>query len=200
MERSLLVEEGLAIMRSSGLEAVTMRRVAAAMTWAPSALYRYVEGRDDLLVAMTERVLSRVRVPEPEPEAWRHQLVRLVTDCRRALDRYPGLARLVLVQLPSSAPAVAIAHAALQCLREGGATDERARHIAELLFLFVTATSTAETGYEAEGRWGDRGDDFMEGLGAKVPLGGTRDDRFAAELGLLLDSIGLPSHPATVRA
>jgi len=45
----------LAILKSDGLEAVTMRRVAAALDTGAASLYVYVPGREGLLQAMLDR-------------------------------------------------------------------------------------------------------------------------------------------------
>lgn len=161
------------------------------MGWRASALYRYVEGRDDLLEAMTRRALSRVHVPAADPSEWRTQIAALSTECLGALDAHPGMAGLILAQPPADAKAVAIALATLECLRHGGASETQTQTLAELLFLFVTATSAAATAYEADGRSGDRIDDFRQGLGSHVRLDGSRQERFAAGLEVIMDAAAM---------
>ena len=64
---------GLKILHEGGLGAVTMRAVATALDTGPASLYAYVANRDELLHEMLNAVLSKVPVPEADPERWRDQ-------------------------------------------------------------------------------------------------------------------------------
>ena len=49
LSEDAIVEVALAVLKSDGPEAVTMRRVAAALDTGPASLYVYVSGREGLL-------------------------------------------------------------------------------------------------------------------------------------------------------
>src|SRR3984957_17359238 len=51
------VDTALEILKSDGLGAVTMRRVATALDTGPASLYVYVDGRDRVFPAMLQRLL-----------------------------------------------------------------------------------------------------------------------------------------------
>ena len=53
--------------KTAGLEAVTMRRVAAALDTGAASLYVYVSGRDGLLQAMLDRVTATIELEQPDP-------------------------------------------------------------------------------------------------------------------------------------
>src|SRR5580698_7183719 len=69
-----VVDAALAILKSDGLEAVTMRRVATALDTGAASLYVYVSGREGLLQAMLDRVTATVELEAPDPSRWRGQL------------------------------------------------------------------------------------------------------------------------------
>src|SRR3954454_22728810 len=92
-----VIEAGLRVLRKEGIDAVSMRRVAAELDTGPASLYVYVKNRQDLLNKMFDAVAGEVDIgDEPDPEHWRTQLERLLTNIRAALDRYPGIARVPL--------------------------------------------------------------------------------------------------------
>jgi len=62
-----VVDAALAILTSDGLEAVTMRRVAAALDTGAASLYVYVSGREGLLLAMLDRVTATIELEAPDP-------------------------------------------------------------------------------------------------------------------------------------
>src|SRR5580704_6080250 len=74
----VVVDAALAILQSEGLEAVTMRRVGAALDTGAASLYVYVAGREGLLQAMLDRVFATVELEPPVPSRWRAQLHSLL--------------------------------------------------------------------------------------------------------------------------
>jgi AcrR family transcriptional regulator len=56
-----IVEAALEILLEEGYEALTIARVAERVEYAVGALYRYFASKDELLVAVQERVLDTVR-------------------------------------------------------------------------------------------------------------------------------------------
>src|SRR3984957_2935756 len=60
LSESAIVDVALAITRAEGLDAVTMRRVAAELDTGAASLYVYVRNRDELLRAMLDRVAGTV--------------------------------------------------------------------------------------------------------------------------------------------
>src|SRR6202522_4303632 len=91
-----VVDAALAIQKSDGLEAVTMRRVAAALDTGAASLYVYVVGREGLLRAMLDRVVAAVELEPPDPSQWRSQLHSVLMRVRRALVAHPGIAAMTL--------------------------------------------------------------------------------------------------------
>jgi AcrR family transcriptional regulator len=74
LSETSVLAAALAILKSDGLEAVTMRRVAAALDTGAASLYVYVSGREGLLAAMLDRVTATIELEPPDPSRWRDQL------------------------------------------------------------------------------------------------------------------------------
>ena len=88
--------------KSDGLEAVTMRRVAAALDTGAASLYVYVSGREGLLQAMLDRVTATIELEAPDPARWRAQLHSLLRRMHQALVAHPGMAALTLEDPPTT--------------------------------------------------------------------------------------------------
>src|SRR6201997_1531631 len=90
LDEEAIVDAALAILKAEGLEAVSMRRVAAALDTGAGSLYVYVASRDGLLEAMFDRIIGAVELETPDPSRWRAQLRNLLERVRAELVRHPG--------------------------------------------------------------------------------------------------------------
>ena len=150
LSENAIVDAALAITRAEGLDAVTMRRVAAELDTGAASLYVYVRNRDELLRAMMDRVAGTVSRVAPEPERWREQVHQLMRGFRDALQAHPGLASVLTGEPPTTENALAGAENLLGILLAGGIASQDASWAVDILMLIVTATAT-----EADVRRGD---------------------------------------------
>ena len=67
LSRDAVLNAALALFDAEGVDAVTIRRVADALGVSPMALYRHVADKDELLLALIDRLAARLRYP-PRPE------------------------------------------------------------------------------------------------------------------------------------
>jgi AcrR family transcriptional regulator len=68
-----VVDAAVALADAEGLEAVSMRRIAAELGVGTMSLYRYVETKDDLLDLMIDQVMGEGERP-PRRDDWRAEL------------------------------------------------------------------------------------------------------------------------------
>src|ERR1700729_481093 len=120
LSEDAIVDAALAILQSDGLEAVTMRRVAAALDTGAASLYVYVSGREGLLRAMLDRVTATIELEAPDPSRWRAQLHSLLLRMHRALVAHPGIAAMTLADSPSTEPILRLTENLLGILLAGG--------------------------------------------------------------------------------
>jgi AcrR family transcriptional regulator len=142
LSENAIIDAALAITREEGLDAVTMRRVAAELDTGAASLYVYVRNRDELLRAMMDRVAGTVPRVAPEPERWREQVHGLMRGFRDALEAYPGLASVLTGEPPTTENALAGAESLLGILLAGGIASQDAAWAVDILMLIVTATAT----------------------------------------------------------
>lgn len=80
-----------------GLDAVSMRRLAAALGTGAASLYRYVATRDDLLDLMTDSTALEYELPAPSGD-WQADLLEVAQQARRIMRRHPWLPVLVVTR------------------------------------------------------------------------------------------------------
>jgi AcrR family transcriptional regulator len=134
-----IVETAFAIIEAEGFDALTMRRVAAALETGPASLYGHVRNKaelDDLLIG---EISSTVRLPVPSPGEWRSQILDVCAQLRDRYLRYPGIARAALAVVPSNLKTLRINEGMLAILLAGGIAPHTAAWTIDALFLYVGA-------------------------------------------------------------
>src|SRR5579859_5570811 len=95
--RAGITAAAVGIADREGLDAVSMRRVAAELGTGAASLYRYVETREDLLDLMTDAVGGEYLLPEPSGD-WLADLVAFGEQSRTIMLRHPWVAGLVVTR------------------------------------------------------------------------------------------------------
>ena len=138
LSEDAVVDAALEILKSDGLEAVTMRRVATALDTGPASLYVYVAGREGLLQAMLERIFASVALEDPDPARWRAQLHALLLRIRRALVAHPGIAETAIAALPRTDATFQLMENMLSILLAGGIDPQNAAWATDIFSMVVT--------------------------------------------------------------
>jgi AcrR family transcriptional regulator len=155
LSEDAIVDAALAILQSDGLEAVTMRRVAAALDTGAASLYVYVSGREGLLQAMLDRVTAAIELEAPDPSRWRAQLHSLLERMHQALVTHPGIAALTLEDPPTTEVVLRLTENLLGILLAGGLDPQDAVWACDIFVLLVTAVASEDDVRRARGRSDD---------------------------------------------
>ena len=147
-----VVDAALAILRSDGLEAVTMRRVAAVLDTGAMSLYVYVSGRKGLLQAMLDRVAATVELEAPDPSRWRAQLHSLLARMHEALVAHPGIAAMTLADPPTTDAVLLLTENLLGILLAGGLDPQDAAWACDLFVGLVMAAAREDDVRRPRGR------------------------------------------------
>jgi AcrR family transcriptional regulator len=114
-----VVDEALALVDSEGLDALTVRALAARFDTSSATLYRHVASRDELLILLIDQVLGEIEMPDPSLDG-RSKAVELSCEFRRVLMAHPNVVD-ALRAAPLMGPnAVRCAEAGLANLLEHG--------------------------------------------------------------------------------
>ena len=141
LSRAGIIEAALHIADSESLDAVTMRRVAATLDTSASALYVYIQGREDLLDAMFDYVMAAVAQAAIPAGTWRERLSWLLIKSVQAASGHGGLAQVALAKVPSGPNAREITARVRELLAEGQIPGTAIPAALDLLGLFVTAAA-----------------------------------------------------------
>jgi AcrR family transcriptional regulator len=101
--RAQITEAAIRIADAEGLEAATMRRIAAEIGAGAMSLYRYVPSRDDLIELMSDRLMGEIDVEGMPSGDWRADLTRYANGMRAMWLRHPWIST-VHRSLPSLGP------------------------------------------------------------------------------------------------
>jgi AcrR family transcriptional regulator len=113
--RAEITAVALALADREGLDAVSMRRVAAELGTGAASLYRYLEHRDDLLDLMTDAAGAEYAFAPPSGD-WLADLVALGEQGRAIMRRHPWLPPLVLTRPVVGPAGLALLQHALELL------------------------------------------------------------------------------------
>lgn len=92
---------GIGIADAEGLDAVSMRRIAAQLGTGTSSLYRYVSGKDEVLELMGDEVMGELRGTALAGE-WRADLGTIARLLRAAALRHPWMSMVRATHGPNS--------------------------------------------------------------------------------------------------
>jgi AcrR family transcriptional regulator len=85
---------------AEGLDAVTMRGVAAALGVAPMTLYTYLPGKAELLDLMLDAAYARLPLTDTAGQPWRRRLTAVAAENRAMFEAHPWAAEISTVRPP----------------------------------------------------------------------------------------------------
>ncbi|MEW9530226.1 TetR/AcrR family transcriptional regulator [Microbispora sp. NPDC049125] len=115
--RARLAETAVRVADAEGLDAISMRRLAAELGAGTMSLYRYVSGKDDVIDLMINAVLAEY-LPDGTvlTGEWTADLRTLAWDVRRSITRHPWIAPLVASRQQPSPHGLRVMESALHML------------------------------------------------------------------------------------
>ncbi|MCO1657145.1 TetR/AcrR family transcriptional regulator [Pseudonocardia humida] len=93
LDHAAITAAAVALADEDGVDAVSMRRIAARMDHSPMALYRHVGSKDDLTELMYDAVLGELDLTGMPSGDWRADLARLAREVRRLHHAHPWIVR-----------------------------------------------------------------------------------------------------------
>lgn len=214
LSRESIVAAALAILRTDGIDGVSMRRVAAELGTGPASLYAHVAHKEELLELVFDVVAGEVPLPEPDPARWQEQIRTLWTDTHAALARNGDIARVALGRVPLGPNALRGAEVAMSLLRAGGVPDTAVAWAVDVVGLYIVANAIEGAVYadrqrseqDRQAYWEQVRDhltavppDRFPVIAALAPamMTGGSDERFAFGLDLIIRGLVSMARPAS---
>jgi TetR/AcrR family transcriptional regulator, tetracycline repressor protein len=197
LTRERILETALRLIDLHGVEAFSMRRVAADLGVDPMAIYYHLPGKPAVLAGVVELVCAGLQLPPPGIGAWQER-VRAVAESYRGLVRaHRNIALYLIADAEASvSAALEVNEALFEALLAAGLPPREVVRAADLVVDYVHGFALAE----ASGPVGASGErrELLAGLGrqptGRFPalrgvLGGLNEDELRADFAAGLDII-----------
>ncbi|MFC8230955.1 TetR/AcrR family transcriptional regulator C-terminal domain-containing protein [Streptomyces sp. NPDC057287] len=168
-----IVRTAVDIADAEGLSALSMRGIAARLGVAAMSPYRYVTGKDDLILLMADAAFGEQFYPSTAPDGWRARLELGARTLWTLHRRHPWLAQLSSLTRPLLLPNLMVhGEWSLSALDGHGLDTTTLFDIHVLLYSHVQglavhlereAHAAATTG-QSEDQWMDSRGDALQGL------------------------------------
>lgn len=147
LTRDQVVATAWRLLDADGLEAFTIRRLAAELEVAPMTVYGYFADKDAILDAVLEAGSGELHIPTG-PGPWRKQLRALFVELHRALAAHPFVVQLRERRSIMGPGVLRFTEAGLQILQGAGFSLEEAARAFRSLFVYTFGHATFSPGAE----------------------------------------------------
>lgn len=121
-----IVSAALGICEREGVDALTIRSVAAAMGAAPMSLYTHVATKDELLDAVLDEVMGRLRVATNTSTSWQQELINFALALAAHLDAHRWAVLSLMSRPDPGERTTAVGEVAIAAALRGGLDASRA--------------------------------------------------------------------------
>jgi DNA-binding transcriptional regulator YhcF (GntR family) len=164
LSRDEVVRMAIAIADAEGLAALSMRRIAAELGVSTMALYRYVGGKDALVLKMVNAAIGEFPFPAKPPATWREGIESAARLQWAAYRRHLWLASAISVSRPQLLPNL-LPHtdAVLRAVAQFGVDKSAALYAAINVFAYIRGIALAmESEAQAEQDTGMTADEWAD--------------------------------------
>jgi AcrR family transcriptional regulator len=157
LSRRRVVDAALELVDREGIDALTMRRLGRELGVEAMSLYEYTSGKDELVVAVAERLLEELELPLPRTGGWKERIRGVVRAWLRLAERHPNAFPLLYRERPFAARDLLFPEEIYDALREAGFDEAATVRAYGAIALFVNGAlmrgSPATSGTSS--RWDD---------------------------------------------
>lgn len=144
ISRRKALEIALEIIDSDGLDALSIRRLAAALGVNGASLYHHFRGKEDIVVGVVDLALAEVRGVGAPGASWRQWLPESARTLRSALLAHPALLP-VVVTARSHGLGARLLDASAARLMEDGVPSAVVMPLLDALEAFAISSALHET-------------------------------------------------------
>jgi TetR/AcrR family tetracycline transcriptional repressor len=148
LSKAAVVERALKLADADGLEALTIRRLAADLGVTPMALYWHFRSKEDLLDGLAEAIWGEIEVVVDPALSWSEQFRGGLESLVSVLRAHPSAARLLIDHEAKNEAATQVTEAALEVLRSAGFDREHAAEIARQALWTGLMLVLGEVGFD----------------------------------------------------
>ncbi|SCL24758.1 transcriptional regulator, TetR family [Micromonospora rhizosphaerae] len=179
VDRPAIVAAASALADAGGLDAVTLRGVAARVGVLPMRLYRHLDSRDDLLDLIADAACGEIALPGPDHGDWRARLRALAAATATVARRHPWYVPLLGSRPPYGPNGLAYQEALFAAVDRPGLDPATLMHVANTFLGYVVGQLHLEL--------------------LRVPAGATAHVPSPEQLRYLARAVGDGRHPTLAR-
>jgi AcrR family transcriptional regulator len=139
LDRESIGREALRIIDAEGIDAVSMRRVAAAFDTGPASLYAHVENKEALLRLAFDLALEELEPPPESADDWQQVMRDWSLAVHAMLTRHNDIAKLTFAHIPSGEAMLVSTERVLGLMIEAGVPPQVAAWSLDVISLYVGA-------------------------------------------------------------
>jgi AcrR family transcriptional regulator len=132
LSRERVLRAAVARADDSGIDAVSMRKLAQELGVVPMALYKHVANKDELLDGMVDLVIGEIDPPDPDL-GWKSAVRQRVLSARRALLRHPWARRVMEAQAAPTPVVLSYLDSTIGVFLAGGLSVDLTHHVMHAL-------------------------------------------------------------------
>jgi TetR/AcrR family tetracycline transcriptional repressor len=148
LDQGQVVRAALALLDEVGYDELTMRRLADRLGVKAAALYRHVEGKEELLALLGDEISGEIPLAESSG-SWRDQLTEIAWNVRRGLLAHRDAPRVLASTAPFGPRRLRHIESMLRILRAAGLSGRDAARAAYHCNNFVTEFAADEARFAA---------------------------------------------------
>ncbi|WP_432884347.1 TetR/AcrR family transcriptional regulator [Kribbella sp. CA-245084] len=152
LSREAILTAALRIVDDEGIDALTMRRLAATLQVNPMSLYHHLPNKAAVLAGLAELVFAGLELPDPgDAVPWDEQLKEAARAYRNGLRQHPNLALQVLSDTSAVSDVVVVTMEPFyRALDRAGLSPRQIFEAANTLIDFIHGFSLGEASVRAE--------------------------------------------------
>lgn len=143
----MVVQAALTLATREGGSALTFRALGRELEADPAAIYRYFSGKDDLLLAMADRLLQEIVAEFPENMPWQERLMVGGIRTVAVFSKYAAVGAMIGSRTTRRAGEIAIVDDLLGTMRSIGLRDAEAALCYRTYADFVLAYAATRAQY-----------------------------------------------------
>jgi TetR/AcrR family transcriptional regulator, tetracycline repressor protein len=148
LSKAAVIERGLAIGDTEGLEAVTIRRLAADLGVTPMALYWHFRNKDELMIGLADSIWAEIDVDVDPAADWSDQLRGILESLISVLRAHPCASQLLIEgEKRASEASLEATETTLEVLHRGGFDPVYAAAIARNALFTGIMLAMGEPGF-----------------------------------------------------
>ena len=150
LNKALVIEGAIELADEIGIDALTIRRLAAKLGVKPMSIYHHVANKDEILDGMVDIVFSEIDRPETDTD-WKAAIRGRAVSARTVLARHRW-ATPMMESRPTPGPETLRHHdAVIGCFRRAGFSIEMTAHAYALVDNYIYGFALQEASLPATG-------------------------------------------------